>query len=248
MVVLLSVMTLSGEALLINAVQIALPLTFDKRFSFENFLSEQSKLVINNLKSLIDHDGESLIGIWGGPDSGKTHLINASAYYARQQSKRFQFYDGFQLLECDPELLDEFASRDIVLIDNLDAICGNLQWEQKFYQLINACKQGEISLLFTVSNNPQFLDCVLPDLQSRLSWGLLLQLPALGDAEIGEVLKFRAELLGIELSKEVVAYLLTYYSRELSVQMKILRQLDGMSLSAKKRITVPFIKLALANE
>jgi DnaA family protein len=104
-----------------------------------------------------------------------------------------------------------------------------------------------MTLLFTASVNPQFLNCTLPDFQSRLSWGLLLQLPTVVDGDIGQVLKFRAELLGIELSKEVVTYLLTHYPRHLSAQIKILRILDEMSLSAKKRVTVPFIKQVLAN-
>jgi DnaA family protein len=223
-----------------------LPLTFDKQFSFDNFLSEQAEFFTSSLKSSINQIGESLIGVWGGQDSGKTHLINAAAHYARQQSSRFQFYDGLQLMKCDPAQFDDFANCEILLIDNLDAICGLRQWEQKFYQLINACKQGEMTLLFTVSVNPQFLECTLPDFQSRLNWGLLLQLPVMVDADIGKVLKFRAELLGIELSREVITYLLTHYSRHLSAQMSILRLLDKMSLSAKKRVTVPFIKQTLS--
>lgn len=228
-------------------MQIALPLKFDKQFSFDNFLSEQAGFFSSSLKSAINWGGESLIGIWGSQDSGKTHLINATAHYARQQSCRFQFYDGFQLMACDPVQFDDFANSEILLVDNLDAICGHQQWEQKFYQLINACKQGQMTLLFTLSVNPHFLDCALPDFQSRLSWGLLLQLPVVVDADIGRVLKFRAELLGIELSKEVITYLLTHYARHLSAQMEILMLLDEMSLSAKKRVTVPFIKQALSD-
>jgi len=228
-------------------MQIALPLTFDKQFSFDNFLSDQAEFFTNSLQSSINQVGEALVGVWGGHDSGKTHLINAAAHYARQQSCQFQFYDGFQLMACDPAQFDDFANSKILLIDNLDAICGQIQWEQKIYQLINACSQGEMTLLFTLSVNPQFLDCKLPDFQSRLSWGLLLQLPIVVDSNIGQVLKFRAELLGIELSKEVIAYLLTHYSRHLSLQMEILRLLDKMSLSAKKRVTVPFIKQTLNN-
>lgn len=240
-------MTILGEAYPINAVQIALPLTFDKQFSFDNFLSEQAEFFTSNLKAAINLGEESLIGMWGGLDSGKTHLINAAAHYARQQSSRFQFYDGFQLAECDPAQFDDFNNSEILLVDNLDAICGHRQWEQKFYQLINTCKQGGMTLLFTVSVNPQFLDCTLPDFKSRLSWGLLLQLPVMVDADIGQVLKFRAELLGIELPKEVITYLLTHYPRHLSSQMKILRILDLKSLSAKKRVTVPFVKQALSD-
>jgi DnaA family protein len=240
-------MTLSAEACLINALQIALPLTFDKQFSFDNFLSEQSEFYTSSLKASINQVGESLIGVWGGRDSGKTHLINATAYYARQQASRFEFYDGYQLMACDPAQFDDFANCETLLIDNLDAICGHRLWEQKFYQLINACKRGEMTLLFTVSVNPQFLDCTLADFKSRLSWGLLMQLPLVVDTDIGPVLKFRAGLLGIELSKEVITYLLTHYSRHLSAQMEILRLLDKMSLSAKKRVTVPFIKQALSD-
>jgi DnaA family protein len=240
-------MTLSVEAYPINTIQIALPLTFDKEFSFNNFLSEQSDFFTSSLQASINQVGESLIGVWGGQDSGKTHLINATASYARLQGSRFEFYDGYQLMECDPSQFDDFANCRILLIDNLDAICGNRQWEQKFYHLINACKRGEMTLLFTVSVNPPFLDCSLADFQSRLSWGLLIQLPLVVDTDIGQVLKFRAELLGIDLSKEVVTYLLTHYSRHLSAQMEILRLVDKMSLSAKKRVTVPFIKQTLSD-
>ena len=74
-----------------------------------------------------------------------------------------------------------------------------------------------------------------------------MQLPLVVDTDVGQVLRFRAELLGIDLSKEVVTYLLTHYSRQLSAQMEILRLLDKMSLSAKKRITVPFIKETLSD-
>ena len=94
-------------------MQIALPLTFDKQFSFDNFLSEQTEFFTSNLKSAINFDGESLIGIWGSQDSGKTHLINAAAHYARMQSSRFQFYDGFQLMACDPAQFDDFAKLDL---------------------------------------------------------------------------------------------------------------------------------------
>ncbi|MFT5663286.1 MAG: DnaA family protein [Gammaproteobacteria bacterium] len=234
-----------GEAHPINASQIALPLSFDKQFSFENYYSEQGKFITKSLMSLINQDGESLIGVWGGADSGKSHLINACAYYARLQSKRFQLYDGHHLIGCDPEQFNDFSNSEALLIDNLDAVCGHRQWEQKFYQIINACKRGEMTLLFTLSVNPQFLDCALLDFQSRLAWGLLLQLPSLTDAAIGKVLKYRAGLLGIELSKEVITYLLTHYSRSLSEQMEILQKLDEGSLAAQKRVTIPFIKQTL---
>ena len=66
-----------------------------------------------------------------------------------------------------------------------------------------------------------------------------------GEKDIGNVIKLRASLLGIELSKEAIAYLLAHYSRQLSVQIEILRALDRASLSVQKKITIPLIKKTL---
>ncbi|MFV2033295.1 MAG: DnaA ATPase domain-containing protein, partial [Gammaproteobacteria bacterium] len=169
-------MPTSIEEVPIKAAQIALPLSFDRQFSLENYFSAQGELIIASVKSLIDDSGESLIGLWGGPDSGKTHLINACAHFARQQAVVFQLYEARQLVRCDPDYFDIPASCDVLAVDNLDAMCGQRHWEEKFCQIINRCKGGDLRLIFTLSDKPQYLHCLLPDFQSRLSWGLLLHL------------------------------------------------------------------------
>jgi DnaA family protein len=203
-------------------------------------------LIIANLKALINAESESLIGLWGASDSGKTHLINASAHFARLQGTSFQLYDGRELAQCDADDFEELVTCQVLAVDNLDALCGILNWEERFYQIINICKDGALHLIFTLSQNPSQLNCRLADFQSRLSWGLLLQLQLTGEKEIGEVIRLRAGMLGIELSKEAIAYLLVHYPRQLSKQIEILGVLDRASLSAQKKITVPLIKQALA--
>ncbi len=186
-----------------------------------------------------------MIGLWGVTDSGKTHLVNACAHFARQQAIGFQLYDGLELLACDPRIFQDLSTCRVLAIDNLDAVCGSPEWEQRFYHIINSCRNGELQFIYTLSHRPQDLDCQLADFKSRLNWGLLLQLPATEDSDIGDIIRFRASLLGIDLSKEVIAYLLTHYSRRLSEQIRILRILDAASLTAQKKITVPMIKAAL---
>ena len=132
-------------------------------------------------------------------------------------------------------------------MDNLDALCGIQKWEERFYQIINSCSNEGLYLIFTLSQNPSHLDCRLADFQSRLSWGLLLQLQLAEEKEIGDIIKRRAGMLGIELSREAIAYLLVHYSRQLSKQIEILGGLDRESLSAQKKITVPLIKQTLVD-
>jgi len=227
--------------------QIALPLSLDRQFSFENFFSNKAELVVDSLKSQIVANGENQIGLWGSACSGKTHLLNACAYYARQQQISLQIYDARQLADCDADEFEGFSHCDVLAIDNLDAIAGNSAWEHLFYQTVNRCRQGEFRFIFSLSLNPQHLKCNLDDFRSRLSWGLLLQLPDSDEEDIRNIMRRRAHLLGMEFSSEVISYLLTHHSRNLSSQMEILRTLDGVSLMRQRKVTIPLVKQALAD-
>ena len=230
----------------INTAQITLPLFWGRHFSFENYFIDQSSFVITSLKRLIDADGERMIGLWGGQDSGKTHLLNASAFYARERGSGFQLYDGLQLVDCDPAQFDGIIDDSILAIDNMDAVCGCRSWEMALYRLINQSREQNAGLIFSLSTSPQNLTCALADFQSRLSWGLLLELPMAQELDVENILRLRAQLLGIDLSDDVCAYLLSHYSRQLGHQMEILRKLDKVSLSTKRKITIPFIKQVLS--
>ncbi|MBT3204612.1 MAG: hypothetical protein HOM14_12430 [Gammaproteobacteria bacterium] len=222
--------------------QIPLPLSFDKRFSLENYIAENSAYICQNLTALFDETGEPLIGLWGGIDSGKTHLLNACAHYARHCHVQFHLFDALQLLEAEAQSFSDFPYGSVLGVDNLDLLAGNRDWEEQFYQLINRVKSGEIRFVFTLSRNPRDIGFRLPDLKSRLMWGLLISLNSPDDEQLSEVLKARAKLLGLEMSDGALNYLLTHYSRKLSEQMKLLYQLDHASMSSKRKITIPLIR------
>jgi DnaA family protein len=226
--------------------QIALPLSLDRQFSFDNFVADRAEMIISNLQAQILGQGEIQLGLWGTAASGKTHLLNASADFARKNGVLLQIYDGVQLRQCDADEFEGFSHCDVLAIDNLDAIAGSTAWEACFYQVINRCRDGEFRLLFSLTDKPAALTTQLADFRSRLQWGLLLQLPQVGDPEIRQILRRRAQLLGIDLSAEVISYLMNHHARDLSQQIGILRRLDGISLSQQRRVTIPLVKQALA--
>ena len=225
--------------------QIALPLSLDRQFSFENFISDRAELIRTSLKSLVLGEGEAQIGLWGAAASGKTHLLNASAELARRKNVLLQIYDASQLLQCDASAFEGFANCDVLAIDNLDVIAGHPEWEVCFYQVINRCRDGDYRFLFSMTHKPDDLVTSLDDFRSRLQWGLMLHLPTSSDIEIREILRRRAHLNGIELSDEVISYLMTHHARNLSAQMEILRHLDGASLSQQRKVTIPLVKQAM---
>jgi len=197
------------------------------------------------LKALIQGGGEIQIGLWGATASGKTHLLNASADFARKQGVVLHIYDAMQLRQCDANEFEGFSQCDVLAIDNLDAIAGNPQWEACFYQVINRCRDGDYRFLYAMTDKPDDLETTLDDFRSRLQWGLMLQLPSSDDTEIRQILRRRARLIGIELAEDVISYLMTHHARNLATQMAILRRLDGASLSQQRRVTIPLIKQAL---
>jgi DnaA family protein len=85
----------------------------------------------------------------------------------------------------------------------------------------------------------------LPDLESRLTWGLTEQLTPLDDTQKLIALQYRASQGGLVLTNEVVNFLLTRLSRDMTTLIDSLDALDKASILQQRKITIPFIKEVL---
>jgi DnaA family protein len=222
--------------------QIPLPLSFDRQFSLHNYISDNSDYIAQQLVALFDETGEPLIGLCGAGDSGKTHLLNACAHYARECRVNYFLFDAQQLHTANAGHFTDFPAGAVVAIDNLDMLAGSKPWETRCYQLINRVKHLELRMLFSLSRLPRDIGFRLPDLKSRLMWGLMINLQAPDDAALRRIIRARADLLGLKLGDEVLDYLLTHFSRRLADQIDLLNRLDREALSRKRRITIPLVR------
>ena len=222
--------------------QIPLPLSFDRQFSLQNYISDSSEYIAQQLVALFDETGEPLIGLCGAGDSGKTHLLNACAHYARECRVNYYLFDAQQLHAADAEHFADFPPGAVVAIDNLDMLAGSKPWETHCYQLINRVKHQELRMLFSLSRLPRDIGFRLPDLKSRLMWGLMINLPTPDDPALRRIIRARADLLGLKLGDEVLDYLLTHFSRRLGDQIDLLNRLDREALSKQRRITIPLVR------
>lgn len=100
-------------------------------------------------------------------------------------------------------------------------------------------------MLLAADAPPRQLGMQLPDLVSRLSWGLVYQLQPLSEEDKQAALVLRAERRGLQLSDDAVRYLFSRSGRSMSDLFALLDQLDQASLQAQRRLTVPFIKQVL---
>jgi len=222
-----------------------LPLSFQapENASFDNFIAGDNKQLIFSL----ENESEPLIFLWGESGSGKSHLLQAitTAYLSMNKNALYipmQVDDEFT-----PELLDGLEVMDLVCLDDLDNIVGNKDWETALFHFFNRIRDSGGRLILAANNSALNLGIHLPDLRSRLSWGLTYQVKSLNDKDKVKALKLRAHQRGFEMSDEVASYLMKHTTRQMSVLIKLLDKLDYATLAQQRKLTIPFIKSFLVS-
>ena len=86
----------------------------------------------------------------------------------------------------------------------------------------------------------------LPDLASRLGWGVTYVLRPLDDADMLAALTCRAAGRGLELPAETASFLLKRIPRDPASVFDLLDRLDAASMIEQRRLTIPFVKSVLA--
>ncbi len=86
----------------------------------------------------------------------------------------------------------------------------------------------------------------MPELKTRLGWGLVFQLYGLDDAEKRDALAQYAETLGFRLDPQVADYLLSHTARDMQSLLRVLEALDRFSLETRRPITLPLLRQLLS--
>jgi DnaA-homolog protein len=187
-------------------------------------------------------EDSSPLWLWGSEGSGKTHLLQAvcaasdaaPAYFPLERS-----------LALPPAALAGFENCRVLCLDDVDAIAGDLPWEQALFRLFNDAAELGTRLIFAARAAPRAIDWRLDDWRSRAAACVVYQLRDLDDAGRLEALRLRAAQRGLQLPPETADYLLRRIPRDLPSLFEILDHLDEASLVAQRRLTVPFIRDAL---
>ncbi len=188
------------------------------------------------------HGGQRFIYLWGPPGSGKTHLLQALGHQAATRGETSAYLPLADATEFSPDYLQGLEQLSLVCIDDIDRIAQQPRWEEALFHLYNRIRAGDTRLALTAGSSPASLPIALPDLRSRLSWGLVLRLTLLDDDGKLAVLQQRARARGMELPTEVGRYLLHRVSRDMTSLSNWLERLDERSLAAQRKLTIPFVR------
>ncbi|MDP4994442.1 MAG: DnaA/Hda family protein, partial [Burkholderiaceae bacterium] len=171
--------------------------------------------------------------------------------YKRQDYPLRDVYkrQGLQVGWLDASLLDPPAFNvdwDVVVLDDCHLYTASQQ-AAAFNWFVNVLTpvDGRVRGVFAAGNLPPADLQLRDDLRSRLGWGHVFQLHALDENQRRAVLRRAADARGVFLSDEVIAFMLSRFSRDLSSLMQLLGHLDQYALRTQRSVTVPLIKAML---
>lgn len=213
--------------------------------TFANFMPRGNLAAVAALKAQLDADGESFIYLWGGEGAGRSHLLQAACHEASDRDKRALYLPLNDLGHFPPHMLEDVERLDLMVIDDIDQVIGRKRWEEALFHGFNRLRDAGKRLIIAAPAAPRQLDVKLPDLASRLTWGVTFQIQRLDDEGRFEALQLRAKVRGMQLPNEVARYILHRGPRRLSELFDTLERLDRASLSAQRKLTIPFVKQAL---
>lgn len=227
-----------------------LPLDFEFRANqtFNDFFPGTNQEIVTHLQRCIAGQGEQQIFLWGKSGQGKSHLLQACCHQAQNQNLSSFYFDLSNTELPDPSILSGLDEYDVVCFDNIERIAGNTDWELAFFNFFNQHRDRGHKLIVSASSAPNDIAIQLPDLKTRLNWGLSLKIQPLTDSDLIAALIFKANQMGFEIAPQAGRFLLTHYDRDLTSLWALLEKLDKASLAAKRKLTIPFLKQILDEE
>lgn len=227
-----------------SPLQLSLPVHLPDDETFNSYYpAAGNDELIQSLQACAEGVAEQSVFLWGPVKSGRTHLMHAACAHANDLG-RSSFYLPLGIhASISPELLEGLEQLDLICIDDVDAIAGHPLWEEAIFDLYNrVAENSNCSLIVSASVAPSDSEFALPDLISRMQWGINYQLQPMADDEKLAALQRRAAMRGLQLPEDVGRFLLNRLARDLRTLFDVLDRLDKDSLVHKRKLTIPFVK------
>ena len=227
--------------------QLSLNIKLDDSVSLDKFIQCDSNIdCLNFLRNTLKEDSISnLFYIWGREGVGKSYIMQALNREFINLDKRTFHLSLNDKRVSSHEILQNLESLDVILIENIDSLPKDEEWETQIFSLINNALTSKIKIYLSSCKVAKELQLSLKDLQSRLSYFTAIEIPEISNDEKLDALSQSSARKGIDLDSKTKEFIINNTSRGLSDLLQLLNDLDVYSLKKKKKVTPSLIRQLL---
>ncbi|MDR2067422.1 MAG: chromosomal replication initiator protein DnaA [Holosporaceae bacterium] len=213
-----------------DAAGLSIPL--DPKLTFENFVvGKPNELAYAAALRVAESDSVAFnpLFLYGAVGLGKTHLMHAIAWSIKHRSpsrniaymsaEKFMYHFVRSVRYKDTMAFkDQFRAVDVLMIDDIQFICGKESTQEEFFHTFNALVDNNRQVIVSADKSPSDLDGMEERLKSRLGWGLVADIhPTTYELRLG-ILHAKAAACTVKIPDKVlefVAHKVTSNVREL---------------------------------
>src|SRR5690554_1117257 len=147
-------------------MQLPLGVKLRDEATFDSFFGGPNAGVLDVLQRLSDPlqtPEERCVYIWGAPDSGRSHLLQAACHRMAEAGSLAMYLPLDEVIDHGPGLLEGMDEVDLLCLDGLDVLAGHSDWEESLFHLYNRIQQRQGRLLMAAGAAPRVLGFQLPD-------------------------------------------------------------------------------------
>lgn len=193
----------------------------DPNFTFDNFIvgkpNEFAVAAAKRVAQMIDISFNPLY-IYSSVGLGKTHLMHAIAWEIKQnfperkvlylsaEKFMYQFVKSLRFDET-VSFRDLFRSVDVLMIDDIQFICGKKATQEEFFHTFNALVEQGKQIVLCSDSSPLELQGLEERLKTRIAQGLVVDIhPTTYEMRIG-ILETKAVQMKASVPADVIAFL-----------------------------------------
>lgn len=214
------------------------------KYTFQNFVVGNSNQFSHAAACRVaEEPGASYnpLFIYGGVGLGKTHLLHAigNAVLEKNPRKRVCYISSEtftnELIQALRHAkMDEFKKRfrsiDVLLVDDIQFICGKERTQEEFFHTFNVLYNLKHQIVITSDKIPQEIHGLEERLQTRFSWGLAADLQAPDFETRVAILRRKASLESFLLPEDVAGFVAEKFSSNIRELEGALTRLRAASL------------------
>jgi DnaA family protein len=226
--------------------QLPFDFSVSEHFTLANFLVQSRNAELVNLLKNLEHYTEPVAFVWGSEGCGKTHLLQAVCHDQQDRNTLHALYLPMANIRVfGPEVFASLHHMELICLDDLHLVTGDIAWEEALFEFFNRSREDGVRLLVSATQSPRGIDFALPDLASRMTWGVTYHLHELSDDNKLAAIDQRAREKNMPMPPEVLSYIFNRHPRDLQGLLAVIETLDKLSLAEKRRLTIPFVRKVL---